>query len=212
MNAKRQRWCLKRDPWCGLRRAAALLVLMALMRFAPGLAQAQNLTYSEVKLGVLAHDVHIFGGKEHGVDANPEVIFPSPISDAWAQSQPDFIRFALQPRPTLGAEFNTSKYTNQYYFGSTWAWRLLSDVLKPDDGITFSIFFGPGFNDGDIRTSAPDRKSLGSNVLFREAVEVGYLINPVYQVSFFVDHVSNAGLARENQSINDMGARFGIRF
>jgi hypothetical protein len=198
---------------CGWRwRRAALFCIGAAAVLAPAIAHAQNLTYGEAKLGVLAHDVHFLGGKEHGVDINPEVIFPSPISDAWVATLPAYIRWALQPRGTLGGEFNTGKYTNQYYFGATWTWQLVSSILRPDDGITFGIFFGPSFNDGNLRTSRADRKSLGSNVLFREALEVGYRINPVYQISAFIDHTSNAGLARENQSINDVGVRFGIRF
>ena len=194
------------------RRLFALASVAATAVFAPAIAHAQNLTDGELKLGILDHDVHFAGGKEHGVDINPEVIFPSPISDAWIASLPGYIRWALQPRGTIGAEFNTGKYTNQYYFGATWSWLLVSNILRPDDGLTFGIFFGPGFNDGNIRTSAPDRKSLGSNVLFREAFELGYRITPVYQVSAFFDHVSNAGLAKENQSINDAGIRFGIHF
>src|SRR6266702_8996570 len=87
---------------------------------APAAAQVQNLTYSEVKFGVLAHDVHFLGGKEHGVDLNPEIIFQSPISDAWAASVPEYLRWMVQPRPTLGGEFNTSGFTNQYYVGATW--------------------------------------------------------------------------------------------
>ena len=195
----------------GLRRAALACIGMAAF-FLPAMTHAQNLTYSEVKLGVLGHDVHFAGGKEHGVDINPEVIFPSPISDAWIASLPAYIRWALQPRGTLGGEFNTGKYTNQYYFGATWTWQLVSNVMLPNDGVTFGIFFGPSFNDGNLRTSKPDRKNLGSNVLFREAFELGYRINPVYQVSLMFDHTSNAGLARENQSINDFGVRLGVRF
>jgi hypothetical protein len=194
------------------RRLLALACIGAAAAWAPASAHAQNLTFGEVKLGVLGHDVHFAGGKEHGVDINPEVIFPSPIGDAWVATLPSYIRWAFQPRGALGAEFNTSKYTNQYYFGASWAWQLVSNVLRPDDGLTFGIFFGPGFNDGNLRTSRPDRKSLGSNVLFREAFEFGYRINPVYQVSLMFDHVSNAGLARENQSINDFGVRLGVRF
>lgn len=205
----------RRDRAAGCRwswRRAALRWIAAAAVLAPIGVQAQNLTYGEVKLGVLDHDVHFAGGKEHGVDINPEVIFPSPISDAWVATLPGYIRWALQPRGTLGAEFNTGKYTNQYYFGATWTWQLVSNILRPDDGLTFGIFFGPSFNDGELRTSRPDRKSLGSNVLFREAFELGYRINPVYQISAFFDHTSNAGLARENQSINDAGIRLGIRF
>ena len=205
-----------RQPELAMRRLGARRALPAGIALAalliPGLVKAQNLSYPEAKLGVLGHDVHFAGGKEHGVDINPEVIFPSPISDAWLATLPGYIRWALQPRGTLGAEFNTGKYTNQYYFGATWSWQLLSNVVLPSDGVTFSIFFGPSFNDGLLRTSKPDRKSLGSNVLFREAFEFGYRINPVYQVSVMLDHTSNAGLAKENQSINDFGLRLGVRF
>ena len=46
-----------------------------------------NLTFGELKFGVLAHDVSFLGGKEHGVDFNPEIVMPSPVPDAWAASQ-----------------------------------------------------------------------------------------------------------------------------
>src|SRR6185503_13588042 len=91
------------------------VVLAAAASAASAVAQAQNLTYSEVKFGVLAHDAHFLGGKEHGIDLNPEIIFQSPFSDAWAASLPAYLRWMVQPRPTLGGEFNTSGFTNQYY-------------------------------------------------------------------------------------------------
>ena len=82
---------------------------------------------------------------------------------------------------------------------------LLTDMIMPD-----------GLSGKDLAESLvsnkPDRKNLGSHLLFREALELGYRINPVWQISAFVDHVSNAGFARYNQSINDVGARLGIRF
>jgi hypothetical protein len=89
---------------------------------------------------------------------------------------------------------------------------LASNLLRPGDGVALSYFFGPGFNDGDVIATAPNRKSLGSHVLFREALELGYRITPVVQISGFVDHVSNGGLAKQNQSINDVGVRFGFGF
>jgi lipid A 3-O-deacylase len=193
-------------------RASALAAAAAAAALAPVGATAQNLTYSEFKFGVLAHDAHFLGGKEHGVDINPEVIFASPVPDAWAAELPWYVRFAVQPRPTVGGEINTAGDTNQAYFGATWTWQLVSDILRPGDGLTFGIFFGPGFNDGEIVSSTPDRKSLGSNVLFREAFELGYRVTPTIEVSAFFDHVSNAGLARYNQSINDIGGRIGFRF
>jgi NAD(P)-dependent dehydrogenase (short-subunit alcohol dehydrogenase family) len=64
-----------------------------------------------------------------------------------------------------------------------------------------------------LETTAVDSTDARSaDLLFREALELGYLITPVYQVSAFVDHVSNGGLAKQNQSINDVGVRLGVRF
>ncbi len=188
------------------------IVLFTAVAAMCGGARAQNLTYGEVKFGVLAHDVHFLGGKEHGVDLNPEISLPSPVADAWAAGVPWYFRWMVQPRPTAGAEFNTAGFTNQYYFGASWKWQLASNVVQPGDGIALTYFFGPGFNDGDIVATAPDRKSLGSHVLFREALELGYRINPVYEISGFIDHVSNGGLAKQNQSINDVGVRLGVAF
>lgn len=190
-----------------LRLIAALAALLL-----PAAAAAQNLTYNEFKLGILGHDVDFLGGKEGGVDINPEISFASPVPDAWAATVPAYLRWMVQPRPTIGGEINTAGFTNQAYVGATWSWLLASNVVQPADGLVLSYFFGPGFNDGDIVATAPNRKSLGSHILFREALELGYLITPVYQVSGFIDHVSNGGLAKENQSINDVGIRFGVRF
>ncbi len=206
--ARRALWRM-RDCWRG---RVALLGFLAAIVAASTASQAQNLTYSELKFGLLAHDVHFLGGKEHGVDVNPEIIFQSPFSDAWAATLPPYLRWMVQPRPTIGGEINTAGFTNQAYLGGTWSWLLASNVVQPSDGIALSFFFGPAFNDGDIIAKAPDHKSLGSHILFREALELGYLINPVYQVSAFFDHVSNGGLAKQNQSINDVGIRLGMRF
>jgi hypothetical protein len=196
------------------RRRAALgaAVGAAVAVLAPGGAAAQNITYGELKLGVLGHDVHFLGGKERGVDINPEAIFGSPIADSWAAGVPPYLRWLVQPRPTIGGEVNTSGFTSQGYFGLTWTWQLAGDVLRPGDGITFGLFEGPSFNTGDIVATAANRKNLGSHVLFREAAELGYRIDPVWTISLMIDHESNAGFARYNQSINDVGVRLGFRF
>ena len=79
-------------------------------------------------------------------------------------------------------------------------------------GIVLGYFFGPGFNDGLIQSNTSDRKALGSNILFREALDLGYQINASWEISAYIDHISNGGLAKENQSINDVGLRLGFRF
>jgi hypothetical protein len=198
--------------------ARAMLCLAAAMMLHAAGVQAENLqynyniTYSELKFGVLAHDVHFAGGVENGIDINPEVIFQSPVNDGWAMTVPDYIRWIVQPRPTIGFIVNTAHYTDQFYFGGTWTWQLARSVFLPEDGITFGIFFGPGFNDGKTHSTFTDRKNLGSALLFREAGEIGYRFDQVWTISAYFDHISNGGLSRYNQSINNMGARIGMRF
>jgi hypothetical protein len=171
--------------WLGLTLGLVLAIAFA----APAAAQSRNLTYSEFKFGVLKHDARFLGGVEGGIDLNPEFIFASPVPDLWAASLPWYLSWMVQPRPTVGGLINTSGFTNQAYFGATWTWQLFGNVLMPGDGITFGIFFGPSFNDGETVTTKPNRKSLGSNVLFRESFELGYRITPAVEISAYLDHV-----------------------
>lgn len=196
-------------------RALLCLAIGVAVFLVPSVSRAQgitNITYNEFKFGVFQHDAKFLGGREKGVDISPELIFQSPVSDVWASTVPAYLRWMVQPRPTFGAEANTAGSTNQYWFGATWSWQLFGNVFQPDDGIIFSFFFGPSFNDGLVVSNQSDRKSLGSNILFREAGELGYAFAPGFQISAYIDHVSNGGLAKQNQSINDVGLRLGIRF
>ncbi|HZK91133.1 MAG TPA: acyloxyacyl hydrolase [Stellaceae bacterium] len=210
MNARRWRGSDEAEIRVWHRLAMAVAVVTAALY--PACSHAQNITYSEVKLGVWDHDVHALGGKEHGADINPELIWQSPIGDDLIVGAPPWLRWALQPRPTIGAAFNTAGDTDQFYVGATWSWMLVDNIINPGDGIVLGYFFGPGFNDGRIRSNTGDRKSLGSHVLFREGLDLGYQINPTWEISAFLDHISNGGLAKENQSINDVGLRLGYRF
>ncbi|HWB51304.1 MAG TPA: acyloxyacyl hydrolase [Stellaceae bacterium] len=188
--------------------AAALAVLV------PSRSQAQNINYTfgELKFGVWDHDTKALKGREKGVDLNPEVIFGSPIDDDMVADVPWWVHWLTQPRPTIGAAFNTDGLTNQYYLGGTWSWWLTRNLINPGDGIVFGFFFGPGFNDGQLHNGDSEHKALGSHVLFREAAELGYQIDERWQISGYLDHISNGGLAKENQSINDLGIRIGFRF
>ncbi len=197
---------------CACRRLALVLGLLLTAMLAPPRAQAQNVTYPEFKFGVWDHDAKFLGGREKGVDINPEFILWSPVSDDMIVNAPAWLHWALQPRPTIGAAFNTAGTTNQYYLGATWSWFLARNLFNPDDGIVLGYFFGPGFNDGQLHNGDATRKALGSHILFREALDLGYQINRTWEISAYIDHISNGGLAKENQSINDVGLRLGYRF
>jgi hypothetical protein len=196
----------------GWRQLVIIIAVAVLVALNPGRAQAQNITYSEFKFGIWDHDVHFLGGKEDGADINPEGILASPITDDMIANAPSWLKWTLQPRPTLGAAINTAGDTDQFYVGATWSWFLMRNLINPDDGIVLGYFFGPGFNNGEVKATSDDRKSLGSFVLFREAFDLGYQINATWEVSTYIDHISNGGLAKQNQSINDVGLRIGYRF
>ena len=193
-------------------RTLVAIGMLAVTALLPASERAQNIIYSELKLGIWDHDVHFLGGKEHGADINPEMIFSSPITDDMIANAPGWLYWTLQPRPTLGAAINTAGDTDQFYLGATWSWMLLSNIINQGDGIVLGYFFGPGFNNGEIQSRSDNRKSLGSNILFREAFDLGYQINPTWEISAYIDHISNGGLAKQNQSINDVGLRIGYRF
>jgi lipid A 3-O-deacylase len=177
----------------GLKAAFAIVVLAGL----PYAAAAEDGFLSEIKLGALAHDVPLLATRdERGVDFNIEALFTSPA----------FLTSLGAPRPHVGASINGSGDTSQAYAGLTWEW-------KPFEAPVWGAFsFGGAIHDGERENVREDRKALGSRVLFRLAAEVGYDVSDSVRVSLLWDHISNAGLAEENEGLNNVGVRLGYRF
>jgi hypothetical protein len=76
----------------------------------------------------------------HQSGSDPPVADPRFVGRRGA---PWYLRFAAQPRPTVGTPLNTAGATHQAYFGATWTWLLASNVIAPGDGFTFGIFSVP---------------------------------------------------------------------
>jgi lipid A 3-O-deacylase len=181
---------------------AAAVCLLAGAPAAPAAAQTSIL--DELKLGVLAHDIG-FGGhhKEGGADVNLELLFASP----------DFLRFIWSPRPHFGADINSEGNTSNVYAGLTWGGALVSNVFSNVDSIFLQGSVGGAVHNGKIDGISTDRdKLLGSRVLFRESVELGYRYTPVQSLSLFIDHISNAKLAKHNEGLTSAGVRLGLKF
>lgn len=168
-----------------------------------GAALAQGKIVDEVKVGVLAHDIGLFDRHaESGADFNGEILFVSP----------GFLSVIGAPRPHLGIEVNSDGNTDNAYFGLTWGLRLVPAILGHSDALTLYGSLGGAVNDGFHDGAPPGRKDLGSPILFRESVELGYQLTPVTSVSLLLDHVSNANLASHNGGITNIGARVGFKF
>lgn len=153
-------------------------------------------TISEVRFGILAHDTGVFGhGKETGVDINAEVYFQDLkwLGGGW------------ETRPSIGASINSEGDTSQVYADL--------NVGGPIIGTVF-VEFGAGaaVHDGETETTLPDRKELGSQVLFHLSGSLGVRVSDTATLSAYLEHISNAGLADRNEGLNNAGARLGFRF
>jgi lipid A 3-O-deacylase len=157
----------------------------------------------EFKIGLLAHDVALFGHhRERGVDGNFELLFASP----------DILRYIWSPRPHIGVDANVNGKTTSYYAGLTWGGIFYQPGWNRDDGFFAYLAIGGSVNDGKISTTDPHRKSLGSHELFREGLDIGYRFNSIVSFSGFVDHISNANLANRNEGLTNAGGRVGFKF
>lgn len=151
---------------------------------------------SEARLGLMAHDVGVFGAqKEDGLDGNIELLFDAPawLEPAWA------------PRPHLGLTVNGSGDTSQAYAGLSWSWQ-------PVERWFVEVSLGGAVHDGKLSTSDRDRKELGSRVLFRESLSLGFQIDERNSLMVTLDHISNANLAGNNEGLDTFGLRWGYRF
>ena len=152
----------------------------------------------EIRTGVLAHDVDgLWSGtqKEDGIDLNGELIF----------SRPSFSLLTGTVRPNLGLTLNLNGDTSKLYGGLLWE-------LWATSALFFDLGAGLALHNGELDTSDPDKKSLGSRLLFRIAIELGYALSKHHRVSIMFDHISNAYLANPNEGLDTLGIRYGYRF
>ena len=172
-----------------------LLIIICLLSspFITGAIGAEII--SELRIGVLAHDV----GKnfEEGQDINAEVLFTSP--------QNAFFDFLWSPRPHFGASINLDGATHQFYGGLTWHW----DFWEP---LFVEASFGGEAHNGKTGTKSSKHKALGSRMLFRESISLGFTFAQNHTLSVMLDHASNASLANNNPGLTNLGVRYGYKF
>ena len=153
---------------------------------------------SELRLGLLAHNIGpIASAREDGAQINAELRF----------NPPPLFEYILSPRPHLGVSINTAGDTSFLYLGLTWTWNIT-------DALFLDLSFGGTIHDGWLTSHEldPDRRLMGSRLLFRESLELGYRFLDHHSLSLMLDHVSNAGLVDKNQGNDDVGLRYGYRF
>ena len=151
---------------------------------------------SEVRGGVLAHDFGPFSSREEdGVDINAEILFASP----------DFLEFLWEPRPHIGGTYHSEDDTHQVYAGLTWSFDLWQDVF-------FDFSTGGVYHTGQTEDEDQDLKALGCELLFRQAIDLGYRFDESHSLMVHFSHISNANLCDENEGLENIGVRYGYRF
>ena len=170
---------------------------------------SSNRLISELRLGVLSHDIqfpsrHGFEAPnpfenryESGININPEFVFTSP----------DWLDWFWEPRPHLGVSISTSGDTSSFYTGLGWdtAW---------DNGVFLDGFFGLAVHDGELTDGNPKGKiEFGSRALFRLGGEVGWRWDDNNGIGLLWEHMSNGSiLSDKNQGIDSLGLRYSYRF
>jgi lipid A 3-O-deacylase len=153
---------------------------------------------SELKLGVLAHDVpDLWSGfqREEGTaDINIEALL-----------SPSAAFFGGTLRPAVGASINTGGQTSHAYIDARWQY-------ETPGGAFLGLGVGAAIHDGNLDASDPDRKALGSTLLFHIPAELGYRLDDHNSFSLYFEHISNAYTQDENEGLDRLGVRYGYRF
>lgn len=145
---------------------------------------------------------------------NGEILF-TPINidflDLLDTSQPGIQYQMAMPRVHLGATVAFDSDTaSSLYTGLTWHFPVVS-------GLFVEGSFGAALHDGEMSTvrPAPGRaiRGLGSALLFREGVAVGFEVTEQLNVLVQLSHISHAGLAGDdNAGQTDLAVKAGWKF
>lgn len=152
----------------------------------------------EARFGAAAFDVGPLT-RQHlsGVVINGEFLAPSP----------HFLAGIGAPRPYIGFDATISDQPiHVFYAGLNWEAYFTEKLYAG-----FSV--GGSVNtDERLVTDSGHVKNLGSPVLFHLQASVGYDLTEQVTAQVYLNHFSNAQLARPNHGLESVGVRFGVRF
>jgi hypothetical protein len=175
----------------------ALLLVGVLIAAAPEPLLAEGLIY-ELKIGGLYHDVpDLWSGfqlEKRSLDVNVEALFGPNVQLPWGTL-----------RPAAGATINTVGATSKAYIDARW-------MLEGASGLFLSLGIGAAVHDGKLAPTDPDRKALGSRLLFHFPAEIGWRFDEHNSLSVYFEHVSNGYTQDYNEGLDALGARYGYRF
>ncbi len=174
---------------------------------------------SELVVGFWRHDPEQDNNESDTLDINAEIIFREL---RFFDVKNSFADFMLSPRPLIGGSLNNKNKTHTAYAALNWRYIFANDVFIAG---TFGAAYHTGSLDRATRQcflpevcGQPGNRAfddtrreitLGSPVLFRESFAMGYRVTRRHSVSFYGAHMSNGGLAGDNDGMNFVGIRYG---
>jgi lipid A 3-O-deacylase len=211
-------------------------ILAAAIAALSSTAQAQ---VSEARLGANIHDIDWTGlgsgaDKERSTAINGEILF----------EEPEFLKWALSPQPYIGGALNLEGETSHGGAGLLWrqtfAKNFYFDVsfgLVVHDG-TIEVKASPivqsVIDDAAVEASFTDAQraqfasdlavfrqrqnseiDLGSRVLFREQIALGYRWSEEWSGHIFAEHLSHGNIlvsGRPNEGLDTFGFRLARHF
>ncbi len=153
---------------------------------------------SEIAVGAGADDP--FQGIERSAELSG-VVRLQPIGD------PNSF-FFFHPRPEFGVNVDLQGKTSFAFTGLEWTFFKWHHISLGGD-------FGGAIHDGRLHKETPDlldRKELGSRFEFHEGFILAYQLTKHYGLEMWLDHISNAGLAKVNQGLETSGLRATLKF
>lgn len=151
---------------------------------------------SDFRFGILAHNKGFIASKtEDGFDLN--LAYHSLISSN------TFGLDGFKSSWHLGGTVNSAGDTSFVYAGVLWG----RDLGQSN----WFVEFGGGLaiHNGNLHDFTDDRRLIGSRVLFRYEVGIGYRFNSRFSFQFVNDHISNGGIFddKHNQGMDTYGGR-----
>jgi hypothetical protein len=186
--------------------------------YASDLAKAYGI--SEIRAGVMIDDVELYGAPIYVVPhfdtiklgnlntLSVDVLFDTPdVSSFFTKSDLGGFNWLLSPRPTLGVDLNF-KHESMIHASLNW------HIPVGDTGFFVEPEVGGAIHDGTLTGAVAPYRNLGCRALFYWSINVGYQIDPHWNIIGTEQHASQDGLCgwTENQGLNYDGIRLSYKF
>lgn len=188
------------------------MVGLAAMGAALMLAPTAYADVNELHVGVMDHNICVVNcknaNKEDGPNIEAQLTFDSP----------DFLDWALSPRPYLLASLNTAGDTSFAGVGLEWRWDFAEGwALQP--GIGYVVHDGETENPyangtPEAAAFAEQHVQYGSRDLFRTSLGLTRDLPGPWEAQVLYEHLSHGQILGNgrNQGTDELGVRLGYRF